>query len=32
MHIVQNDRDVDNGVILADNYMLKVHSKNRENS
>ena len=27
MHIVQNVRDVDNRVVLADNCMLKVHSK-----
>ena len=32
MHIVQNVRDVDNRVILADNCMLKVHRKNGENS
>ena len=32
MHIVQNVRDVDNRVVLADNCMLKVHSKNGENS
>ena len=32
MHIVQNVRDVDNRVILAGNCMLKVHSKNGENS
>ena len=29
---MQNVRDVDNRVILADNSMLKVHSKNGENS
>ena len=32
MYIVQNVRDLDNRVILADNCMLKVHRKNGENS